>query len=272
MRTIRLLSVLTISVFSAACLQSAALITINADGSGTVEQRSSMTAAALAQIRLFAGSFGQPGGKPIDPFSEQEARKLAGQMGDGVTFVSSTPITTAAAEGRINVYRFPDITKLRFNGMPNAPGNTNVRVPDTPLLGNRSTGITFEFVRTPEGHSLVTLHMPGQAVDELLKPEGTARSQTIQPEQLAMMRQMFAGMKISIQVQPTGRLVRTNSSYVDGQVVTLFDLDLDELLKDDGVVSRLQAAKTKEELTALMASIPGLKAQLGDVTIEFTGK
>ena len=47
---------------------------------------------------------------------------------------------------------------------------------------------------------------------------------------------------------PAGRLVRTNSPYVDGNTVTLFDLDLDALLKNDSAFARLQAAKTKEEM------------------------
>ena len=44
-----------------------------------------------------------------------------------------------------------------------------------------------------------------------------------------------------------GRLVRSNSPYVDGQTVTLFDVDIDALLKDEEAFTRLQSARTPAE-------------------------
>ena len=41
-------------------------------------------------------------------------------------------------------------------------------------------------------------------------------------------------------------LVGSSSPYVDGQRVTLIDIDFDQLLRDESVLSRLQEAKTQE--------------------------
>ena len=72
------------------CIQSVAVLRVNADGSGTLENQTVMGAAALAQVRQLSGALGRDG-KPVDLFSEEQARAAAAQMGEGVTLVSSTP-------------------------------------------------------------------------------------------------------------------------------------------------------------------------------------
>src|SRR5205814_4421381 len=100
MPTIRLLAVVATTLFLVGCFQSTALVKVNADGSGTLEHRTTMTGAAAAQLRQLAGMFGQAGDKPIDPFSEEDARVSATKMGEGVTLLSTTALKTLDAEGR----------------------------------------------------------------------------------------------------------------------------------------------------------------------------
>jgi hypothetical protein len=273
METRRLVALAATTLFLGGCFQSTALVKVNADGTGTIEHRTTMSAAAVAQLRQFAGAFGQAGGKPIDPFSEEDARTFAAQMGEGVTLVSSTPIKTAGAEGRTNVYQFRDIRKLRFSEMPKMPGKTDgrVRAGGIALGGNGSGAVTFDLTRTAEANALLTLHVAGEAVDTILKAGGTDRGTPIRSDQIATLRQMLAGMRVAVQIEPSGRLVRTSSPYVDGQTVTLFDLDIDEMLKDETILTRLQNARTADDLAAAMKGAPGLRMSLErDVTIEFT--
>ena len=91
------------------------------------------------------------------------------------------------------------------------------------------------------------------------------------PQQMAMIKSLLTGARVSLAVEPDGAVVRTNSAYVDGSRVTLLDVDLDQVLKDDGLAERLQAAKTPEELKAVLKDVPGLKLTLEkEITIEFT--
>ena len=53
--------------------------------------------------------------------------------------------------------------------------------------------------------------------------------------------------------------------------MTLLEVDLDEVLKDETLLPRLQAAKTPDEAKAIVQSAPGLKINFDrDITIEFT--
>jgi hypothetical protein len=89
-------------------------------------------------------------------------------------------------------------------------------------------------------------------------------------DEMAMIRQMLGGLHVALRVEPAGRLVRTNSSYVEGRTVTLFDIDVDALLKDDAAFARLQNAKTASETAEALKNVPGIKVNLErDITIEF---
>ena len=54
MRIFRLAAVAAVALAAAGCFQSTTLIRINADGSGTIEQTTIVTEAALQQLRQFA--------------------------------------------------------------------------------------------------------------------------------------------------------------------------------------------------------------------------
>ena len=264
-----LLAALACAVLSGGCFQSTALIKVNADGSGTIEHQTLMTAAALAQLRQLAGLFGGSSGRPVDPFSEAQARDLADKMGDGVTLLSSTPLKTAAGEGRANVYGFRDITRVRFTQMA-TPGDTSVRASGL-NFGDMGT-VAFDLRRLDGGTSLLTLHMPGNLLDTLINQAGdpAGRRRGVSADQLVAVRQAVAGLKLSIRIEPGGHLVRTSSPYVDGQIVTLFDLDLDELFKDDTTFTRLMDAKTAAETADVLKNAHGLTINPDrDITIEF---
>ena len=264
-----LLIALVCAGLSGGCFQSTALIKVNADGSGTIEHQTLMTAAALAQLRQLAGLFGGNSGRPVDPFSEAQARDLAGKMGDGVTLLSSTPLETAAGEGRANVYGFRDITRVRFTQMA-TPGDTSVRASGL-NLGDLGT-VAFDLSRLNSGTSLLTLHMPGNLLDTLVNQaaDPAGRRRAASADQLTALRQAVAGLRLSIRIEPGGHLVRTSSPYVDGQIVTLFDLDLDELFKDDTTFTRLMDAKTAAETADVLKNAHGLTINPDrDITIEF---
>jgi hypothetical protein len=230
-----------------------------------------MTTDAIAQMRQLSGLFGNGSGKPVDPFSEADAREMAAKMGEGVTLISSSPIQAPGGEGRGNVYGFSDITKLRFNGSP-ASGNTSLRAGGLGIGGSDLGTVTFDLSKTGNGNILLTLHSPTDLFDSFVGRAGAAGvgGSPNALEQLMMVRQMLAGIRLAIRVEPAGRLVRTSSPYVEGNTVTLFDLDLDALLKNEGAFTRLQSAKSKDEAAAILKEVPGFAINLDrDITIEF---
>jgi hypothetical protein len=255
MRISRASLILVLGLTSTACFQVDTLVRLRADGSGTIEQRVLFTAAALDQMKQL-GSLGG-NGADFDPLSEDNAKAMAADLGPGVSYVSSTPLKTPEGEGRTMIYAFKDIRQVQVSQQP----------PGADALGG-SRGFGFALARQPNSNVVLTIHMPPSGGLPGAGPGGTPPLPS--PDQMTFVKQLLAGAHVAIAVEPAGRLVKTNSPYVDGNRVTLLDLDLDRLLGDDATLAKLQAAKDSADAQAILAGVPGIKIVTGqDISIEF---
>jgi hypothetical protein len=271
----RKLLVLAAPVLLAGCLNSTTVINVKADGSGTIDQTLLMSKQAMAQLQQMTGALGQGGAaKKPSLFDEQSLRNAAASLGEGVTFVSATPMSTADADGTRAVYAFKDITKLRMNQKPSTPGAgvPAVGVPG----GDAHEDLLFRFAKSPAGNPRVTVVFPEAKVDEARKAAQANQGQQAKPGDpmqaaaLAMLKPMLNGMKISIVLQPEGRIVKTNSPFVQGQQVTLLEMDLGQLLADDTMLQKLQAAGSLEDMKAMLKGVKGAKINPDrEVSVEF---
>jgi hypothetical protein len=250
-------------IASSACFQMTTVVSVKGDGSGTIDHSLIVTKAALAQLRNF-GALGGGRGQKIDLTSEEQARTLAATFGPAVTYVSSTPVDTPLGTGRRSIYAFTDVSQIRISQQPQAPG-ISIR---TSTIDPRRGEITCALTRSPNGNAVLHINLP-----ELNLPTAASDASAGQGlgQQLALIRSMLAGAQVSIVVEPVGQLVATNSPYVEGSRVTLLEANVDQVLGNDAVLARLQAASTPEDTKAALKDVPGLKVALDrEVSIEFT--
>ncbi|HXD75789.1 MAG TPA: hypothetical protein VN628_18710 [Vicinamibacterales bacterium] len=248
----------------AGCFQSSTVLHVKADGSGTIEQRTLVTEAAMDQLRTFA-ILG--GGNPdaADPTSEAQARALANVIGTGVTYVSSTPVAIEKYKGRDTLYAFTDVTQIRLSEQPSLPG-----IPLPPQAGANTPPIQFALDHKPDGHVVLRLLVPRPAIFPN-GPDGRPTAPSL--DQITMVKQLLAGARLSVVVEPEGTLVQTNSPFVDANRVTLLDVDIDQASADPDLVKKIQSAAQPDQTKAAVASIPGLKVTLEpEITIEFAPK
>jgi hypothetical protein len=260
MRSVSRAVLLLAAVMSSACFQMTTVLKVNADGSGTLEHRMVYTNAGLAQLRQFT-ALGGGRAQSVDPTSEQQARDLVTSIGPGVTYVSSTPVTTATGRGRDAIYAFTDVTQLRISTQPAAPAGITARAGGFSTQGG---SVTFTMTHEANGNAILHIVVPEP---DYLNALGSPQAAS----QIGMVKQLLGGAKILLAAEPSGTLVKTSSPYVDGSRVTLLEIDLDEVLKDQTLMPRLQAATTQDEAKAVIKSAAGLKINLDrDITIEFT--
>jgi len=259
MRFVRLAALLVATIACAGCFQMTTVLKVNADGRGTIEHRMLLTTQALAQLRQFASLGG--GGQSLDPLSEKQARDMASVIGPGVTFVSSTPISTPVGQGRESIYAFDDVNQLKISTQPPPPGGITVR---TPGLSTQGETITFSLTHETNGNAALHISVPEPNWFNAIG-SGAASGQ------IEMIKSVLAGARILLAVEPAGMVARATSPYIDGQRVTLLEVDLDQMLKDDTLIPRLQAATTPEALKAIVKDAAGLKINFDrEITIEFT--
>lgn len=258
MRSSRLALLLVTALSCCACFQMTTVLKLNGDGSGTIEHRMLFTNAAITQMRQLTMLGGRG---TFDPTSEKQARDLATTIGTGVAYVSSTPIVTPDFQGRETTYAFSDVSQLGIATQPAAPGGVTVRAQGLSTDGNT---IRFTLSREPNGNLVLHVHAPQPAFLDAIGPAAA-------PNQIGMIRAMLAGAHVLLMAEPAGTVVRTSSAYVDGSRVTLLEVDLDRVLKDEALLARLQAAKTEDEMKAILKDAPGVKINFdSEITVEFT--
>ncbi|HUK36204.1 MAG TPA: hypothetical protein VLV86_19945 [Vicinamibacterales bacterium] len=258
----RALAAVALCLPLAGCFQSSTVIHVKADGSGTIEQRTILTEAGVEQLRTMA-ILG--GGNPdaVDPTSEANARAMASAIGTGVSYVSSMPVDLDRAHGRDTVYAFADVTQLRVSEQPSLPGNLKLPA----AAGGNTPPIAFALNRSAAGNAVLRILVPRPAIFPT-GPNGELQPPTL--EQITMIKQLLAGARLTVSIDPDGRLVQTSSPFVDGNRVTLLDVDIDRAAADPDLARKLQGARTQEEAKAAINSIPGLKVTLEpEITIEF---
>jgi hypothetical protein len=260
------------------CLQSSTVIKMKPDGSGTIEQTTTMNADAVAQFSALAAMGSdkdKKGGSLDDLFSEKDARAAAAKMGQGVSFVSSEKIDTPDRKGLKANYAFTDIRKISVEEL-NAPGGMSNDSGMTPGA-KKDPPMTFQFQQLPGGNGLLTILQPG--VDKAMnstpaaKPEATTAVDPKMAEQgLEMMKTFMKGLKVDIVVQ-VPRLVKTNSAYAQGGTVTLLSMDFDQVLSDPEALKKMNDAKSLDDTKAVLQGLKGIKVNLQpQLTIEFAGK
>lgn len=240
------------------------VLRVNGDGSGTIQHRMMYTKAALAQLKSFAALGGGRGGG-ADPLSEQQARDMTASIGPGVSYASSELIVTPLGQGRDTIYAFTDVSTLRISTQPATPGGITIKTPGFSTQPAPSESITFTMTHEANGNAVLHIHVPEpNYLDFFGSPQAAG--------QIGMVKTMLAGARVLLAAEPAGALVRTSSPFIEGQRVTLLDIDLDAVLADETLLPRIQAvAATPAEARAVLMSARGLKINLDpEIIIEFT--
>ena len=276
------------------CIKSKTIVTVEKDGSGTVEQ------TVYSKIPDF------PMGDQQTPDPQEqiaEARATAAQeaqrMGEGVTVQTVEQLPPKDGwKGVRTVFAFSDITKISVSPMAESSfggmemgGDAGMEDFPPGDMGMADGGLTvtvekeeedeeervaFEFTQgpTPKLTILVPPMTPPSSGDESSDeedPAGDAMGRM-------MMAQFLDGMLMELHVKVKGSITRTNAQYVssDREVVGLLRMDVGSLVKDAAAADKMDAlekAATPEEARKLLkdpALIKYVKAETQErVEVEF---
>jgi hypothetical protein len=267
MKFLKALLLTALGIAASGCINSASLIRIKPDGSGTIEQTMLVNMAAFKGLMASMGAAqGKEAGSSV--LNEEDFKRAGERM--GVRPVSLTPVKNGGFEGAKAVYAFDDITKVRVDQNPQMSGSTNGTFASPPTSNNP---IRFGFARQG-GNSVLTI-----TVDEKTAAEATAKAQDapsldkIDPAMMQMIKTMFDGFRILIDLEVDGKIVKTNADYVDGSRVTLLEIDMASVLQDEEKLKSLQTkikpGASLAELRPYLKDIKGVKVNHPSVTIEY---
>ena len=258
MRTVKMVVLVLLAACGVGCLSVDSVIKVKADGTGTIEQTMLINSSATGMLSMIgSGQDGAAAKTKLDPatlFSEDKLRSEAARLGDGVSFVSSTPVAKGDMNGVTAVYAFTDFNALRVS----------TAMPD---LEDAGTSITGTGQRLPlvltrnAGSSVITLDMLAAAGGPPPPGAATARegAPEIPKEMMSMLAPMFRDMRVAVSLEPQGTLVRTNATHVTGQRVTLVDVAFGELLADPSALEKMEALGSNPSMPAIRSALKGMK-------------
>jgi hypothetical protein len=231
------LTLLAISLLLSACLEMTSVITVNKNGSATIEETVLMSAQLKAMMAQGGGGQGGPDMKDIVP-SKEKADERAKKLGEGVTVKSYE--TVKAPDGREGVkvtYAVKDIKELEYE-----PFNSEKKEGSKPM--------TFE---VDDGE--LTVELPP---DDKKKGEPPAERPKLPKEQmeqqLAMMKPMFAGMRIAMQIKGANGIGDTDATNVSDGTVTIMDIQFDKLMANSEAFSKFMETADDKDMTPAKAA------------------
>jgi hypothetical protein len=253
--------VAAVALLCTGCLSVETTVRVNADGGGTVHQVFMMNREFLQMMKEF-GSMGQSSDDEadaddeLDLIQEDELRRAAEEMGEGVRFLSAVPLSTDAQQGYEAVYAFENIEELRVNQNPSE------KVPGDAPAGPEEAQefVTFQLQRG--NPNVLTVHFPQDETE--VDARRDEAPEELDPSMAMMMRDFYENMRISLLLEVNGIIVSTDATYRSQNVITLLDMDFGKIVEDEERFMRLaqSRADTLEELKLLVQDVPGLKLEM----------
>ena len=264
------LIVVVISFLSTGCLELNTIVKVNKDGSGTVEETLLFSSEVVQMIKQFAESMPDSSNEKFSLMDEKQIKEGALKMGEGVKYVSAKPIKKGGREGYIATFSFKDIRKLKINQSPDSKIPMNDGEPEE---GEKEEIFTFDFQKGNTSKLTIKLPEPDFKGDEENEEMNDSTNQEHNDfGELDKAKQFLKDMRISIVMTFEGSIEETDATYVDGNKITLFDVNFGELLKHEDKLKELKAKNPQsfEEAKEILKDIPGIKIEMNKkVTVQF---
>jgi hypothetical protein len=267
-RRLALIPLLATTVIASACITSTTTVRVKPDGSGTVEQVMLVNTAMIEQMGQMISS--QMGGtakttsKSANPFEDafnEEKMKAEIAKMKGVRLVSRTPIKENGLEGVKVLLAFDDVNQLVLDENVGSKGSEPMHV---------------SLKKNAAGASVLTIQFPDKPGGEAPKGAQPKTKKAPKPEELAMAQMFFKGFRVQMAVEVQGTLIRTSSPYVEGNKVTLLDLDMEKLFANPAALSSFDdlsfgpgMSVTEARAALAKSGVQGIKINDPTVTIEF---
>ena len=279
--TKHVLSMLALSLIATfgltSCLQSHTVVSVNKDGSATVEEKSILTGMMAQTLQQMAKAFQPEGEGDQDGNSNllmdrasYEAKAKA--MGEGVKLKELKELK--APNGGIGVqalFTVPDINKLKITAsggdVPEVMKQLSPDI-DQQLKEEEVEPISFAYkggqlkIKVPQPDRVEAIEKSNEEL-EGLEPEINLGPENAQ--QLEMAKMMFKDAAITLKIKANDGIAKTDASHHAGSEITLFELKFSEILKDPGAFNKLALLgddlKDKSKAMAVMKKLPGVTVE-----------
>ncbi len=241
-----------VALMLASCLEIKSTVIVNKDGTATIEESMLMGAQLAAMMQGGGGPSDQLKGLTMDK-AKAEAR--AKKLGEGVTVKSHEEIKTPDGKsGTKVVFAVADLSKLKYVPFePEQPGKpASAKEPMTFALSGSTLTIS-----NPEADK-----KQGGDAD---KPKKTPEEIAMMKSQLGMMKPMFAGMRMAVEVKGANGIASSDATNFSAGTISYLDLQFDKLMDNadafGSVMESADSGLSMADAAAKFNKVEGLKIE-----------
>jgi hypothetical protein len=257
------------AIFFNGCIQIETKLFVKKDGSGIISERVVMSKTFVNMLKEFAQSFQDTtSADEFVLFNDEEIIDDAKSYGPDVSYVSHEFINDDKWEGYTAVYSFNDVSKVKLT--PDPEDKVEVGMAEE-KNGQAKDYYYFSFVKGDVAELIIDrpeFKTDKSGWEESEQDETQEVDDQLGDEFLGVME----GMSIKVKVGIEGNIVNTNASYVDGSEITLFQMDLSEMMKNKDNFKEFtnKQPKNVDEMQEFLEKFPSLKLEIEKpVKIEF---
>ena len=256
------------------CLEIKTLITVDKDGSGTIEETLVMSEKVVEMMKGFSSAFTSDSVQQqpeFNLFDENNLKERAGSFGNGVTYISSEKIQDGKREGYRALYAFENLEDISLKKIP----QNEMPIDLTEAAGK---DLSFKFLKGSPSEIIISFpdvkdsakqnEMRTDSVSGFNSSDSLGSDSALTKETLDLIKDL----KISLVMRTEGSIVETNASYQDGNEITLVQFDFSKLMNNPESLNELFKLKSQnlEEINRIVGNIPGMKIQMSkEIHIKF---
>ncbi len=261
------------------CIETQMLVSVNSDGSGTIEERMLMNKMVIGMLEGMGDAFKVEGeeedsdepveqAEPFSMFSEDDVAERAEKMGAGVKLVSYEEVESATGTGYSARFTFDDINAIN---MDQNPGSA---LPDMPgeeqSAEEKEERIHFQFTPGSPARLVIKPFIEEEEIEEEITEDMPEDEQSDEPGESDMefeqMKELFRGMRMTLAIKVNGNIEETNAQFVDGSTITLIDFNFDQMLDNPEALKVLEKSEEMSPAAAqeVLKGIEGIKFDIDD--------
>ncbi len=232
------------------CIEIKSIVTVNKDGTATIEESVLMGAQLAAMMQ--GGQGAQLKGLVMDKAKAEERAK---KLGEGVTVKSHEEIKTPDGKTGVKVvFAVADLSKLKYVPFePEQEGKpASTKEPMTFALSGSALTITNPEADKKQG-------------DGGEKPKKSADDIAMMKSQMAMMKPMFAGMRLSIEVKGANGIASSDATNLNDGIITYVDVQFDKLMDNAdvfaGFMESADGGMSMADAATKFSKVEGLKIE-----------
>ena len=244
------LFLLAVALVLTSCIEIKSTVVVSKDGTATIEESVLLGAQLTAMMQ--GGQGDQLKSLVMDKAKAEERAK---KLGEGVTVKSHEEVKTPDGKSGVKVvFAVADLSKLKYVPFEPEQEGKPASTPEPMTFALSGSSLT---ITNPEADK--------KKGGDAAKPRKSADDIAMMKSQMAMMKPMFAGMHLAVEVKGANGIASSDATNLSDGTISYLDIQFDKLLDNTdaftGIMESADSGISMADAAAKFSKVEGLKIE-----------